>query len=115
MKVCPLLPCFDRSLFDLLILLFFDVLAGVSVGSSCTLDLGDANLLSVDGTISVEGNGLLLGKVNSDQPCINVFPELTTVSWKATPFVYMRAVGKSKGKGLFTSTCTMDRGFRTLL
>lgn len=90
------------SLFDCwfdcwnLFFLMCPCLAGVSVGSSCTLDLGDANLLSVDGTINVEGNGLLLGKVTTDQPCINVFPELTTVSGESDTIVYiLRVVVKS--------------------
>ena len=86
------------SLFDCwnLFFLMCPCLAGVSVGRAAKLDLGDANLLSVDGTINVEGNGLLLGKVTTDQPCINVFPELTTVSGESDTIVYiLRVVVKS--------------------
>lgn len=104
--------CLVFSLFDCwnLFFLMCPCLAGVSVGSSSTLDLGDANLLSVDGTINVEANGLLLGKVTTDQPCINVFPELTTVSGESDTIVYiLRVVVKS---GPFIST--MYRVFHPL-
>ena len=55
------------------------LVGSLTVGPSSTVDVGNANLISVNGNIKVDANGLLLGKICPCKPCTNSFPELQSV------------------------------------